>query len=70
MILGEGLGLRVPEPADRERWLVPFHDEDQLRFGTPAVIPVPATVDDLDGRISTVRRRVHVHPPLTPTSPR
>ena len=56
-ILGEGLALRLPARSDRERWLELFHDLEQLRFGMPAVISVPAHVDDIDERIAEARRK-------------
>ena len=43
LILGEGLGLRLPEEYDAERWLELFRDPDQLRFGTPSFVPLPET---------------------------
>lgn len=52
VILGEGLVLRVPVRADRSRWLVMARDPDQLRFGSPAFVAVPETVEDLDVRIA------------------
>lgn len=51
MIRGEGIGLRVPVPADRERWLEMLHDSEQKRFGTPVFVKLPDTIDDLDARI-------------------
>jgi RimJ/RimL family protein N-acetyltransferase len=65
LIVGEGLGLRMPGPSDRERWLELFHDQDQLRFGMPAVIPVPAHMDDLDARIGEARRKFAAQQPST-----
>jgi RimJ/RimL family protein N-acetyltransferase len=65
LILGEGLGLRLPEPTDRERWLELFHDLEQLRFGMPAVIPVPAHIDDIDERIAEARRKFGAQQPTT-----
>jgi RimJ/RimL family protein N-acetyltransferase len=53
MILGEGVGLRVPLPGDRTRWLELFRDPDQLRFGIPAVVAVPTSFEELDERIAT-----------------
>jgi RimJ/RimL family protein N-acetyltransferase len=63
LIRGEGLGLRLPETSDRERWLELFHDAEQLRFGMPAVIPVPVTVEDLDQRIDDARRKYAAQQP-------
>src|SRR3954447_22906484 len=62
-IRGEGLVLRLPTPSDRERWLVLFHDTDQLAFGTPSVIPIPATVEDLDERVGAARRHFEIGEP-------
>ena len=56
VIAGEGLVLRLPRPEDRERWLELFNDADQLRYGTPSVITIPATVDELDDRLSEAHR--------------
>ena len=65
LIVGEGIALRMPESRDRERWLELFHDLDQLRFGTPAVIKVPAHVDDIDERIAEARRKFAALQPTT-----
>jgi len=51
-ITGHDLHLRVPHPSDRERWLELLHDRDQLRFGMPAFIPLPESVDELDERVT------------------
>jgi RimJ/RimL family protein N-acetyltransferase len=50
-ILGEGLVLRPALHGDRERWLELFHDPLELRFGLPAFVPVPQTIEELDERI-------------------
>jgi RimJ/RimL family protein N-acetyltransferase len=65
LILGEGLGLRPPEPSDRERWLELFHDIEQLRFGMPAVIPVPSHVDEIDERVTRARQHFATQQPTT-----
>ena len=52
MIRGEGIGLRVPVPADRERWLEMLHDSEQTRFGSPVFVKLPETIDELDARIA------------------
>jgi RimJ/RimL family protein N-acetyltransferase len=65
VIAGEGLVLRLPRASDRERWLEELHDLDQLRYGTPSVIPVPATVDDLDERIAAAQRQYEAGEPNT-----
>ena len=64
-VVGEGLALRMPTTSDRQRWLELFHDEEQLRFGMPAVIPVPAHVDDIDERVAEVRRKFAAQQPTT-----
>ncbi len=51
-ITGDGLVLRVPVPADRERWLELLHDRDELRFGIPAFVPLPESVEQLDERVT------------------
>ena len=65
LILGEGVGLRMPEASDRERWLEIFHDLGQLRFGMPAFVPVPAHVDELDDRIAEAPRKYAAQQPTT-----
>ena len=67
MIRGEGIGLRVPVPADRQRWLELAHDPEQRRFGTPAFISVPETVEDLDERIAEAGARFEAGEPSTLT---
>jgi RimJ/RimL family protein N-acetyltransferase len=64
-IHGEGLVLRLPRPTDRARWLELLHDLDQLRYGTPSVIPVPASVDDLDERVTAAARHLETGEPST-----
>lgn len=64
-IRGEGLVLRPPTPSDRERWLELFHDTEQLRFGTPSVIPIPATLEELDDRITAAQRHHEAGEPTT-----
>lgn len=51
-ITGDGLLLRLPAPGDRERWLEMVHDPEQRRFGTPAFVTLPRTVDQLDARFA------------------
>jgi RimJ/RimL family protein N-acetyltransferase len=51
VIEGEGLVLRASLPGDRERMLELFHDPLELRFGMPAFVPVPQTLEDLDERL-------------------
>lgn len=65
MILGEGLGLRAPAAADRERWLELLHEPEELRFGTPAFVPLPATVEELDGRVVAAREQFRAGAPTT-----
>ena len=62
-ILGEGVMLRLPRRTDRERWLELFHDLDQLRYGTPSVITIPTTVEDLDERVAVARRQFEAGEP-------
>ena len=57
MITGEGLVLRVPVPADRQRWLELFHDPENQRFGMPAFVPVPETFEQLDERMVEATER-------------
>jgi RimJ/RimL family protein N-acetyltransferase len=52
LISGEGIGLRAAVASDRERWLELFGDADELRYGVPAVVTLPQTVEDLDDRVS------------------
>lgn len=56
MISGERVRLRLPIRADRSRWLEVLRDEDQLRWGSPAFLPLPAVVEDLDARIDDAAR--------------
>jgi RimJ/RimL family protein N-acetyltransferase len=56
-ILGEGLLLRLPEESDTERWLALIHDPEQKRFGTPSVIRLPETHEDIAGRVAEARRK-------------
>lgn len=65
LILGEGVGLRMPQPSDRERWLELYHDVEQLRFGTPSFVPIPAHVNDLDDRIAEATRKYAARQPTT-----
>jgi RimJ/RimL family protein N-acetyltransferase len=65
LIVGEGVALRMPDPRDRERWLELLHDPEQLRFGMPAVVSVPAHVDDLDERVAEARRKFAARQPTT-----
>ena len=51
MITGEGVVLRVPVPADRERWLELCQDRDNHRYGMPVFVQVPETFEELDERI-------------------
>jgi RimJ/RimL family protein N-acetyltransferase len=50
-IVGEGLVLRPAQSGDLERWLELFQDPLELRFGLPAFVPLPQTVEDLDERM-------------------
>lgn len=53
LIAGEGLVLRAAAPGDRERWLELFSDPMELRFGLPAFVPVPRTLEELDERVAS-----------------
>jgi RimJ/RimL family protein N-acetyltransferase len=64
-ILGEGMVLRLPDESDGERWLELFCDPDQLRFGTPSVVRVPRSLEDLDGRVAEARRKYAAGEPTT-----
>jgi RimJ/RimL family protein N-acetyltransferase len=64
-ILGEGLSLRLPVAGDGPRWLELLHDPEQLRFATPSVVPVPATLADLEPRIEAAAERYAAREPGT-----
>ena len=51
-ITGDGIELRLPTAADRQRWFELIHDPDELRFGLPAFVPLPETVESLDSRVA------------------
>lgn len=55
MILGEGLVLRAPRDGDRRRSLELHQDAEQLRYGTPAGMPVPQTEADMEERMVRAR---------------
>jgi RimJ/RimL family protein N-acetyltransferase len=65
LILGEGLGLRLPEQSDGERWLELFHDPDAIRFATPAVVAIPETQEDIDTRVAESHRKYAEHQPTS-----
>ncbi len=65
LILGEGIGLRLPRPTDGERWLELFSDPEQLRFGIPAVVAVPATLEEIDDRVAEARQKYAAQQPTT-----
>jgi RimJ/RimL family protein N-acetyltransferase len=67
MIRGEGIGLRVPVRADRERWLELVQDPEQRRFGTPVFVNVPETVEELDDRIAEASANFEAGEPTTLT---
>jgi RimJ/RimL family protein N-acetyltransferase len=52
VILGEGLVIRALAPGDRERWLELLHDPEQRRFGSPAFVVRPGSVEELDTRVT------------------
>ena len=51
-IRGEGIDLRLPTSADRERWFELINDPDELRFGVPAFVSLPETAESLDSRVA------------------
>jgi RimJ/RimL family protein N-acetyltransferase len=65
MITGEGILLRLPLPGDRERWLELVHDPEQRRFGTPAFVTLPTTVEDLDARFAAAAEHFAASEPTT-----
>jgi RimJ/RimL family protein N-acetyltransferase len=65
MIVGEDLALRPPVAGDRERWLGLLHEPEQLRFGTPVFVPLPATVEELDERVAAAGERFAAGEPAT-----
>jgi RimJ/RimL family protein N-acetyltransferase len=67
MIRGEGIALRVPVPADRERWLELLQDPEQRRFGAPVFIKVPESVEELDDRVAAATTRFEAGEPTTLT---
>ena len=52
LIGGDGIGLRAAVTSDRGRWLELFGDADELRYGVPAVVTLPQTIEDLDDRVT------------------
>ena len=65
VIVGEGLSLRLPVAGDGPRWLEMLRDVDQLRFATPSVVPVPATVAELEPRIQMAAEQYAARQPGT-----
>lgn len=65
LVAGQGLALRPPGPEDRTRWLELLTDPAQLRFGMPADLPVPRSVEDLDARVDAARRAHAEQEPAT-----
>ncbi len=55
MITGEGVCLRPPVSADRDRWLELLHDPDQLRYGSPSFVSLAESVDQLTERVTQAR---------------
>lgn len=62
MILGEGLALRGLVPGDRERLLELMQEPEQRRFSPAFVVP-PASIEDLDPRVSQSAERFAVGEP-------
>ncbi len=56
-VVGEGLGLRPPQPGDVERALELYRDPDQLLYGIPAGVPLPESAADLEDRMKRARDR-------------
>jgi RimJ/RimL family protein N-acetyltransferase len=67
MIVGEGIGLRVPVEQDRQRWLELWHDPEETRYGTPVFVTVPTAVEQLDARIAESAERFAAGDPTTLT---
>jgi RimJ/RimL family protein N-acetyltransferase len=65
LIVGDGLGLRLPEEYDAARWLELIRDPDQLRFGTPSFVQLPETPEDIAVRVAEARRKYAAHEPNT-----
>ncbi|HEY3016054.1 MAG TPA: GNAT family N-acetyltransferase [Nocardioides sp.] len=57
MIEYDGVVLRVPEVTDRQRWFELIWDPDEQRYGVPAFIAVPDSVDALDSHVQDARDR-------------
>lgn len=55
--IDEGLPVRLrpARESDRTRWLETLRDPEQLRFGSPAFVPVPTVVGDLTERLERSR---------------
>ena len=47
LISGDGIVLRPPSHADARRWFELFRDPEELRFGLPAFVTLPAIVEEL-----------------------
>ncbi len=65
LIRGEGVGLRLPEEYDADRWLELFRDPDQLRFGTPSFVQLPQTHEDIASRVADAERKQAALEPTT-----
>ncbi len=55
--------LRAAVAGDRQRWLELFQDPMELRFGVPAFVPLPLSLDDLDERVESSARALAVCEP-------
>lgn len=65
LVSGEGLVLRAAVADDRERWLELMADPMELRFGVPAFVPLPHSLEDLDERVATSARTLAAVEPGT-----
>lgn len=56
LVRGGGLLLRPVGPGDLERWMDLYRDHDEVRFGTPAFVVLPTSVQQLETRVEESRR--------------
>lgn len=56
LVTGEGLVLRPPAVGDLDRWFDLYRDPEELRFGTPSVVVLPTSVQQLEPRVEEGRR--------------
>lgn len=55
LVTGEGLVLRPAHPGDLDRWFALYQDPDELRFGTPTVVALPTSPQQLEPRVEESR---------------